>query len=60
MELKEPAFAYAGKKFTIAEYLKLERASKQKHEYFEGEIFAMAGAGVRHNVVFRNLYGELA
>lgn len=60
MEIKEPATAYGKKKFTIEEYLQIERANEQKHEYFNGEIFAMPGASPRHNVIFRNLYGDLA
>ncbi len=60
MEFNEPAIAYNNRKFTIEEYLEMERASDQKHEYFNGEIFAMSGAGFRHNIIFRNLYGKLA
>jgi Uma2 family endonuclease len=60
MEIEEPAIAYEKQKYTVEEYLKMERAAEQKHEYFEGEIFGMSGAGPRHNVIFRNLYGELA
>jgi len=59
MEVNEPAVAYGRQKFTIEEYLKKERASEQKHEYSNGEIVAMAGAGTRHNIIFKNLYGEL-
>jgi hypothetical protein len=29
---------------TEADYLEFERASEIRHKYFEGEIFAMAGA----------------
>ena len=60
MEIKEPPVSYDHQKFTIEEYLKMERAAEQKHEYFQGEIFAMSGAGNRHNVIFSNLFGELA
>ncbi|MEJ7736631.1 MAG: Uma2 family endonuclease [Chitinophagaceae bacterium] len=60
MEIKEPAIAYGSQKYSIDEYLNMERAADQKHEYFNGEIFAMSGAGNRHNVIFRNLYGDLA
>jgi len=60
MNIEEPAIAYGKQKFTIEEYLQMERASEQKHEYFNGEIFAVSGAGRKHNVIFRNLYGELA
>jgi Uma2 family endonuclease len=37
----------------------MERVSDQKHEYYKGEIFAMAGASNRHYIVFSNLFGEL-
>ena len=40
---------------TVAEYLAFERASKEKHTYVRGEIFAMAGASVRHNALVLNL-----
>jgi len=60
MNIKEPAIAYDKQKLTVEEYLQMERISEQKHEYYQGEIFAMSGAGERHNVIFRNLYGELA
>lgn len=48
-EVKEPALAYSKKRYTIEEYLEMERASDVKHEYYHGEIFAMAGAGLSHN-----------
>lgn len=60
MELREPAVAYGKMKLTIEEYLEFERDSEQKHEYYKGEIFAMAGASNRHNLLFSNIYGELA
>ncbi len=60
MEVKEPAIAYGKQKFTMEEYLTMERSSEQKHEYFNGDIFAMSGASERHNVIFSNLFGELA
>ena len=34
---------------TPEEYLKFERASEEKHEYYAGEIFAMSGASKNHN-----------
>jgi Uma2 family endonuclease len=33
---------------TIEDYLAMERDSEIKHEYFQGEIFAMAGASPEH------------
>ncbi|MGV3508232.1 MAG: Uma2 family endonuclease [Sphingobacteriaceae bacterium] len=36
-----------------------EKESQQRHEYFEGELFAMAGASDNHNEIFSNLFVEL-
>lgn len=36
------------------EYLEMEIASAEKHEYYQGEIFAMAGATVEHNRIVSN------
>ncbi len=52
--------ALAGPKlYTPAEYLALEDKSRHKHEYFDGEIRAMAGASYNHNVISFNLSGLL-
>ena len=40
---------------TPDEYLALERTSDERHEYFEGQIFAMAGASGRHNLICTSL-----
>ena len=37
------------KALTAAEYLAWERDQPTKHEFFHGEVFAMAGASPRHN-----------
>ena len=44
-------------KLTPEEYLEFERKSEERHEYFDGEIFAMAGAKRRHNTAATNLSG---
>jgi Uma2 family endonuclease len=54
-ELREPVPVYGKKKMTIEEYLKYENASDEKHEYYQGEIFAMSGAKVPHNIISTNL-----
>ena len=41
------------------EYLAFERVSKQKHEYFQGKLVAMAGASLIHNRLVANLLGEI-
>ena len=60
MEVKEPAVAYGKEKFTIEEYLRMEKAATEKHEYYQGEIFAMSGAKPRHNVIAKNLIRDIA
>ncbi|MGN6619319.1 MAG: Uma2 family endonuclease [Ilyomonas sp.] len=59
MELREPAIAYNEQKISIEEYLEMETASPEKHEYYKGEVFAMSGAKVPHNRISSNLIGEL-
>ena len=44
---------------TAAEYLALERASEERHEYLDGHIFAMAGESEEHGIICVNLVGEL-
>ncbi len=45
--------------FTEEEYLRLEEHSVEKHEYYRGEIFLMAGGSERHNLIASNILGEL-
>ena len=49
----------AVKLLTPAEYLAFERKSKTKHEYFAGNIYTMAGANERHNLIVANLVIEI-
>lgn len=46
-------------RLTPEEYLRIERAAEWKSEYIDGEMFAMAGASLRHTVIVTNLAGEL-
>ncbi len=57
--VREPIPEYANEKISIEEYLAFERGSQEKHEYYKGEVFAMSGAGRRHNIIFSNLFGEV-
>jgi len=47
------------RRFTIAEYRAFEEDSEAKHEFYQGEIFAMAGASIRHNEIAGNIYAWL-
>ncbi|PQJ10843.1 Uma2 family endonuclease [Flavipsychrobacter stenotrophus] len=59
MDVREPAIAYSNKRYTIEEYLEMENASEEKHEYYKGEIIAMAGTKMPHNEITSNLATEL-
>jgi Uma2 family endonuclease len=41
-------------KLTEAEYLEMERKATFKSEFFRGEIFAMTGANLKHNMIVGN------
>ncbi len=45
-------------RFTEQEYLDFERAAETKHEYYRGEILAMAGAQRNHNRIVGNTYAS--
>jgi Uma2 family endonuclease len=44
---------------TPEQYLEIERAAEYKSEYYQGEMFAMAGAKWNHNLIAGNLVGGL-
>jgi Uma2 family endonuclease len=41
---------------TFEEYLELEQASSCKHDYVDGEVFALVGASEQHNRIVGNMY----
>ncbi|HVJ84010.1 MAG TPA: Uma2 family endonuclease [Caulifigura sp.] len=49
----------APKRVSVADYLAMERRSETKHEYFAGQIFAMAGASYVHTLLAANATAEL-
>lgn len=49
----------AVKRNTVEEYLAFERDSTTKHEFYDGEIFAMEGASAPHNLAALNVASEL-
>ena len=52
-EVKEPAAKY--NYVSPEDYLIMERASQEKHEYFKGEVFTMSGASWEHNIIAKNI-----
>lgn len=49
----------AKKRCSLEEYLALEAKSESKHEYYKGEIFAMAGGTFRHAQLAENVFVTL-
>lgn len=45
--------------YTLEEYFALEKSSKVKYEYWNGEVFAMSGASLNHNRIVADITGEL-
>ena len=45
--------------YTPEEYLALERSCETKHEYYNGEIFAMGGASKQHVLIVTNVVVEM-
>jgi Uma2 family endonuclease len=59
MEEKNMATAPSRIYFTEEEYLAIERASEERHEYIDGRIFAMASESDQHEEIRVNLIGGL-
>lgn len=46
-------------KLTVEEYLEFERASETRHEYLDGEVFAMVRATPKHTLICGATYASL-
>ena len=47
-------------KISIEDYLEGEKVSPVKHEYIDGEIYAMAGTSKSHNRIIKNILNSLS
>jgi Uma2 family endonuclease len=47
------------RRYTPQEYYALERAAGYKSDYYQGELFAMAGGTARHSLISGNVVGEV-
>jgi Uma2 family endonuclease len=56
---EERAMALPEKFVTPEAYLKFERSSEIKHEYYGGTVFAMTGASRNHNLIVANVIATL-
>lgn len=45
----------SSKHYTFEEYLKLEEQEHIRYEYFDGEVFAMAGGSMNHSNICHNI-----
>lgn len=48
------------KRYSPEEYLELERHASARHEFYEGEIYAMAGETLKHSQICINLAREVS
>lgn len=46
-------------RLTVEEYFEIDARNERKSEFYDGEMFLMAGASREHNILTRNLSGEL-
>jgi Uma2 family endonuclease len=46
--------------YSVQEYLALERESTERHEYLQGQIYAMAGESLQHSRICVNLTREIS
>jgi Uma2 family endonuclease len=47
------------RRYTLEEYLAMEPEGKVRHEFINGEVFAMVGASLRHNLIVTNWVAAL-
>ena len=50
----------AAHRWTVEEYLAFDQESETKHEFYQGELFAMSGASRQHNQIAWNVVAALA
>ena len=48
------------RRYTLEEYLNLERDSEIKYEFWDGEVFAMSGGTLEHDRIMGNLFDLLS
>lgn len=41
-------------RYTMEEYIELDKNSEERYEFFDGEVFAMAGGSIEHAVIAAN------
>jgi Uma2 family endonuclease len=46
-------------RYTVEEYLSLERSSDERHEFLDGDVYLMAGERPDHGTICTNISGQL-
>ncbi|MFN2456072.1 MAG: Uma2 family endonuclease [Pyrinomonadaceae bacterium] len=46
--------------YTLEDYFSVEETAATKHEFYDGEIFAMTGASLNHNRIAANIFTALS
>ena len=54
------ALTHPNQRLSESEYLEIERAAETKSQYYNGEMFAMAGGSAKHSLISSNLIQALA
>jgi len=44
------------RRYTLEEYLELDRASEERLEFWDGEVFCMSGGSKRHYEIESNIH----
>jgi Uma2 family endonuclease len=47
------------RKHTLEEYADIEKSSDEKFEFYDGDVWSMAGASPKHEIIVVNLSAEL-
>lgn len=55
-----PAAQTAVERVTVEDYLRMERASPERHVYLDGRVWAMAGESLAHGDISVNLVREIS
>ncbi|MFN0122374.1 MAG: Uma2 family endonuclease [Blastocatellia bacterium] len=45
--------------YSVDEYLEMERAAVERHEYIDGHVYAMAGESLEHSTIITNMIALL-
>ena len=59
MEINEPAIVNSTRYYSIEEYLEMEDAATEKHEYYQGQIVERGIRNLQQNIISGNLLGSI-